>query len=218
MNSPKSKFPWTLGLGLLLILATLGAVFLFSELDSRGARGEAPAVYGQVADFTLTNELGSPVSLAALQGRVWVADIIFTRCAGPCLKMTKQMAELQAALPPESQARLVTLSTDPDYDTPPVLAKYAQRFGADTNRWMFLTGTRAAISGLASSSLKLSAVAVKPQEQQSASDLFVHSTIFVVVDKRGQLRGIFQTEGEDVDWSKSKKDILAAVSRLEREP
>ena len=95
-----------------------------------------------IADFTLTNQNGSAVSLADLRGQVWVADIIFTRCPGPCLKMTRQMKELQEALPPASQAKLVTLTTDADFDTPPVLKAYAERFGADTNRWMFLTGPK----------------------------------------------------------------------------
>ena len=138
------------------------------------------------------------MSLADLRDRVWVADIIFTRCAGPCLRMSRQMKELQESLPPDSAAKLVSLTTDPDFDTPEVLRKYAGRFGADSNRWIFLTGTRKQIADVAKVSLKLSAVAVNLAEQTSPDDLFVHSTIFVIVDKRGQLRGIFETGGEGV--------------------
>jgi cytochrome oxidase Cu insertion factor (SCO1/SenC/PrrC family) len=82
---------------------------------------------------------------------------------------------------------------------------------------MFLTGTKPQIGALAKAGLKLTAVEVKPEERQSPEDLFVHSTIMVIVDKRGQLRGNYQTSGEDVDWAKSKQDILAAVRQLERE-
>jgi cytochrome oxidase Cu insertion factor (SCO1/SenC/PrrC family) len=127
------------------------------------------------------------------------------------------MRELQDALPPDSPARLVSLTTDPDFDTPAVLRKYAGRFGADTNRWMFLTGTRKQIANVAAGSLKLSAVERKPAEQASPDDLFVHSTIFVIVDKHGHLRGVFETAGEGVDWQLEERKILAAVKQLERE-
>jgi len=175
-------------------------------------------IYGQVADFTLTNQDGQSFSLSDLKGKVWVADIIFTRCPGPCLKMTRQMSELEAVLPAKSQARLVTLTTDPEFDTPPVLKTYAKRFNADLSRWLFLTGTPKQIANLAIDSLKLTAIEKKPEERQSPVDLFVHSTIFVVMDKRGSLRGIFETTGEGVDPIQVKGELLAAVKRLEHEP
>jgi hypothetical protein len=83
---------------------------------------------------------------------------------------------------------------------------------------MFLTGTKKQIAGLAVGSLKLSAVPVKQDERTDASDLWVHSTIFVVVDKHAQLRGVFETGGEGVDWSSEKQKLLAAAKQLEREP
>ena len=112
----------------------------------------------------------------------------------------------------------VTLTTDADFDTPPVLKTYADRFGADPNRWMFLTGTKGEIAKLAIDSLKLTAVEKKPEERQSPQDLFVHSTIFVIADKRGQLRGVFETTGEGTDPQQVRAQLLATVKRLEREP
>jgi protein SCO1/2 len=120
-------------------------------------------------------------------------------------------------LPQGSSAKLVTLTTDPDFDTPPVLKTYAERFGADPGRWIFLTGAKNQIANLAIDSLKLTAVAKPPGERQSPEDLFVHSTIFVVADKRGRLRGVFETTGEGVDPQRVKARLLAAVKRLERE-
>lgn len=175
-------------------------------------------VLGRVADFALTNQAAQPVALADLRDRPWIADIIFTRCAGPCPWMTRKMAELQAALPPESPVRLVTLTTDPDFDTPPVLAKYAGRFGADTRRWSFLTGTKAQLGHLAIDSLKLTAVAKKPEERANDADLFVHSTMFVLVDKHGQLRGVYQTGGEDVNWVNVRERLLLDARALAGEP
>lgn len=190
---------------------------LFAALKVQTALGRPLPVYGLVADFTLTNQDGRAVSLSDLRGHAWVADIIFTRCAGPCPKMTMQMKQLQQALPSGSQAKLVTLTTDPEYDTPAVLKKYAQLFGADTNRWMFLTGTARQVANLAIDSLKLTAIEKKPEARESPQDLFVHSTIFVIIDKRAQLRGIFQTMGEGIDPGQVQPQILAAIRRLERE-
>jgi protein SCO1/2 len=205
-------------IGLMLAAGTVLLAVLLTQLKSRIAVRQSLPVIGPIADFTLTNQIGRAVSLADVRGRVWVADIIFTRCPGPCLKMTKQMKELQEALPSASQAKLVTLTTDPDFDTPTVLRAYAERFQADTNRWMFLTGTKQAIGKVAIDSLKLTAIEKKPEERESPRDLFVHSTIFVVADKQGQLRGVFETTGQGIDPQKVKTDILAAVSQLESEP
>ena len=71
---------------------------------------------------------------------------------------------------------------------------------------------------LGSSGLKLTSVEVKPDERKSENDLFIHSTLFVVVDKQARLRGVFETGGEGVDWAVEQQKILAAVKQLEREP
>ena len=217
MNSPNRTFPWTIVIGLLLTVFTVALLFLASQLKSRPARPQALPVLGKVNDFTLTNQSGSTVSLSNLQGHVWIADIIFTRCPGPCLRMTRQMKEIEQALGAHRGVKLISLTTDPDFDTPPVLEKYAERFSVDTNRWNFLTGTKAQIADVAIGSLKLTAVEKTPVERESVDDLFIHSTIFVIVDKRGQLRGIFETGGEEVDWAQSKQAILTGAKELEKE-
>lgn len=210
--------PWPVRVGLALVALTLMVVFLLPGLKSQDSRGQPLPVIGSIAGFTLTNQNGGAVSLADLRGKVWVADIIFTRCPGPCLKMTRQMRELQDALPPASKAKLVTLTTDADFDTPPVLRAYAERFRADTNRWIFLTGPKPEIVKLAIDSLKLTAIEKKAEERESPQDLFVHSSIFVLADKQARLRGVFETTGEGIDPPAVKEQILAAVRRLEREP
>ncbi len=217
MNEVPRHTSRVLWIGLALTAALLVLAFLLATLRMGASLGKPLPVYGQIADFTLTNQDARPVSLSDLRGKVWVADIIFTRCPGPCLKMTRQMSQLQAALPAGSQARLVSLTTDAEFDTSPVLKIYAQRFGADFNRWMFLTGTPKQIASLAIDSLKLTAIEKKPEERQSPVDLFVHSTILVVVDKHARLRGIFETTGDNVDPLQTRHEVLSAVRRLEHE-
>jgi protein SCO1/2 len=229
MSDDSPRPPRTIWVGFLLFFALFALAFLLWLAHAVKNSSQAPlqvsgtmegfTLTNTMADFTLTNQDGHAVSLAALTNHVWVANIIFTRCAGPCPRMTAQMRSLQDLLPKDSAARLVTLTTDPDYDSPAVLRKYGERFGADFNRWMFLTGTKAEIAGLASDSLKLSAVPVKPEDRKDDADLFIHTTIFVLVDKRAQLRGVFETGGEGVDWTNSvQPKLLKSISQLENEP
>ncbi len=219
MAETPQKFPRVFWLGSSLLFGLLGLTYLLSFAEMNRARKSALPVIGQVAGFTLTNQNGQTTTLADLSNHVWVADIIFTRCAGPCPRMTAQMKSLQDLLPPASKAKLVTLTTDPDNDTPSVMKKYADRFGADSNRWIFLTGTKREIAALGSGSLKLSSVPVKLDEQKDPVDLFIHGTYFVVVDRHAQLRGVFETGGEGVDWTNVvQPKLLATVHQLEQEP
>ena len=217
MDEISQRLPRTLWIGIILFLALLCVAYVLSLSELSNPRRRPLPVLGQVADFTLTNQNGQVTTLADLTNHVWVADIIFTRWAGPCPIMSAQMKSLQDALPPASRVKLVTLTTDPDYDSPPVMEKYGERFGANFNRWTFLTGTKAQIAGLASGSLKLSAVPVKPEDRKSDADLFIHTTLFVVVDKHARLRSVFETEGEGIEWTNVQPHIVATVRQLERE-
>jgi cytochrome oxidase Cu insertion factor (SCO1/SenC/PrrC family) len=215
-NSPKSsKSVW---IGLALVIVTLALLFVLARIESTTQRAEPLPVLSQVSEFTLTNQAGKSATLADLRGKVWVADIIFTRCAGPCPHMTRRMKLLQDALPAASTAMLVTLTTDPEFDTPPVMRAYGEKFGADFARWFFLTGSKMEIARLAIDGVKLTTVEKKPEERADPSDLFIHSTIFVLVDKQARLRGVFETVGEDLIFEQIKPKLLAAIAQLEREP
>jgi protein SCO1/2 len=219
MADTDQELPRSLWLGIILLIGFLCIACLLSLLAALQNRRHPLPFYGQVADFTLTNEDGSVTTLADLTNHVWVADIIFTRCAGPCPRMTGQMKSVQDNLSNDNNARLVTLTTDPDYDSPTILKRYGERFGADFKRWLFLTGTKAQIAGLAGNSLKLGSTAIAPADQKNAADLFIHTTLFVLVDKHARMRGIYQTGGNDVDWpNKTRPALLSAIRKLERQP
>ncbi len=209
----------TLWVGMGLLFSLLGVAYLLSLMELDRVQHRALPVLGKIAGFTLTNQNDRAETLADLTNHVWIADIIFTRCAGPCPRMTAQMKSLQDSLPPTSAVKFITLTTDPENDTPEIMKKYGERFDADFNRWTFLTGTKSEIAALASGSLKLSAVPVKLEDQKSVADLFIHTTIFVVVDKHAQLRGAFETGGDGVDWTNGvQPKLLATVRQLEGEP
>jgi protein SCO1/2 len=218
MQDTTERLSRTLWIGIALVIVLIAVSFALSRVKPHAARSTPLPVISQIADFSLTNQAGHQVTLADLRGKVWIADIIFTRCAGPCPRMTKQMESLQSELAAEKGIHFVTLTTDPLYDTPKVLAEYAAGYQADPARWHFLTGTAKQIADLAIDGLKLTAVEKKPEERENPEDLFIHSTIFVLVDKQARLRAIFQTGGEGVDWMATKPALLAAARLLEREP
>ncbi len=147
-----------------------------------------PVLHG-VPPFTLTQRDGSTVANAQLLGKVWVADFIFTRCAGPCRVMSRQMAGLQERLgdhPSARDIRLVSISVDSEYDTEPVLRRYAQEFEADAIMWLFLRGPGATVQKLVVDGFKL------PLERNTdPNDPIIHSQRFVLVDQAGHVRGYY---------------------------
>ena len=207
----------TIWIGVALIILIVAGSVLLQRMKPRLPEVAPLPVIGDVAPFSLTNQNGVVTTLDDLRGQVWLADIIFTRCPGPCARMTRQMQMIQAALPKDSGAKLVSLTTDPEFDSPDVLKKYAEKFGADQSRWQFLTGTKLGIAALAGDSLKLTALEKKPEERTSADDLFIHSTIFVLVDKQARLRGAFETGGDGIEWTNIQPAIISAIQQLERE-
>lgn len=139
---------------------------------------------GQVPDFNLTDESGAPFDRDRLLGKAWVADFIFTSCAGQCPQMTAQMQALQRRLPPE--VHLVSITVDPVRDSPEVLAQYAKAYQAQPGRWHFLTGDPAGLSQLALEGFRLSYAKGGPPEEP-----ITHSIRLVLVDPTGSIRGYY---------------------------
>src|ERR1035441_3547341 len=131
MTENSSRPPRTIWIGLTLLFGFIGLAFVLWFVDFNRSQHPPLPVIGPVADFTLTNQDGKISTLEDFTNHVWVADIIFTRCAGPCPRMTGQMKSLQNLLPADSRTKLVTLTTDPENDSPAVLKKYGERFNAD---------------------------------------------------------------------------------------
>lgn len=163
----------------------------------------------EVPEFALTNQTGEVVRSTELRGKVWIADIIFTRCAGPCPGMSRRMAELQQAIPPQAPVRFVTLTADPEHDNPAVLARYADKYLASPGRWHFLTGTKRQIVDAAVSGLKFTAIEKDELKRMDPNDLFIHATIFVVVDRRGRARAVLESDDEAM-----KVKALGIVQKL----
>jgi protein SCO1/2 len=106
-------------------------------------------VYGTVPRFSLMERSGRAVSREDLAGKVWVANFIYTKCTETCPTQSLQIARLQTEFADAPDLRLASITVDLKNDTREVLAEYAQRYGADRERWLFLTGDKREIYCLA---------------------------------------------------------------------
>jgi protein SCO1/2 len=148
----------------------------------------APDHPRQLVDFTLTNWTEGVVKRSDLSGKILVVSFLFTSCTLTCPAVSTEMSSIQQMTTNLPGVELVSLTVDPDDDTPDVLGTYSGRFSADTNRWLFLTGDKSQLYHLIGASFLThdadNAFGYMPGD-------YAHTERIAVVDPRGQLRGYF---------------------------
>jgi protein SCO1/2 len=195
---------WWVGL-LCFLLSCGGGAEQMSQCD------DLP-VLSTVPEFALTERSGRTVNSSELAGRVWVANFVFTDCAGPCPLLSQRMSRLQDALGEQPDVQLVSFSVDPETDTPDVLSGYAKRWGADPERWLFLTGDKTDLYHLIKDGFKL-AISDGSEPDNPGPGIITHSLRFVLVDRQGKIRAYYPGDEPDLE-----EKILPAIGRLVAEP
>ena len=175
MQAGTARRLWGILAGATAILAVIAGFALYMVRGPRtqaGSQDERPLeglqVFGTVPPFSLIERSGTPVTRDDLMGTVWIVNFFYTHCPDTCPLQTANMAQLQRDLEDIRDLRLVSITVDPDRDTPPVLKEYADRYGADTARWLFLTGEKKAIYRLAREGFHLGAGFPKDQARAPA--------------------------------------------------
>ena len=135
-------------------------------------------------EFSLTDQNGNRFDSAQLKGQIWIGSIFFTNCPGTCWKLNQALAELQQKTAGQS-CRFVSITCDPENDTPEALLRYANHFKADPKRWNFLTGSMKDIRAIANDIFTVSL------------ELRQHSDRCVVFDGAGKVRGTFLLTDSD---------------------
>ncbi|WP_181350362.1 SCO family protein [Thalassobacillus sp. CUG 92003] len=135
----------------------------------------------EVNAFEYTTQSNEQLSLADMEGEVWLADFIFTSCNTVCPPMTRNMAKLQKQLEEEGlDVKIVSFSVDPEVDTPEKLQSFAEKHGADLSNWSFLTGYEMEdIKTFAEDSFKT------PVSKPEGEDQVTHGTSFYLIDQNG---------------------------------
>ncbi len=160
------------------LAAGLVVVLGVSAFSVFGKKSPELPVYARIPNFTLTERSGRTVSLADLAGKPWIADFIFTRCAGQCPMMSSRIQTLAGEL---KEARFVSFSVDPEYDSPAVLAEYAKNYGADEH-WLFLTGDKDVLNRITTT-----------LHMNKIDEPMMHSASFVLVDSNSAARGYYDS-------------------------
>ena len=154
----------------------------------------------QVTDFELVDQDGEPFSVADMQGKVWGVSFFFTSCPGLCVKLNNAVNEVRQDYA-DSDARFLSVTVDPDVDTPEALTSYAGHFGADLERWIFLSGERAELKRVAREVFK------QPHSKST------HNDVVSLVDRQGRIRGYFHvTDQVEMKLMRAKLDELLGES------
>ena len=179
-----------------IMYGIVAVLLVITYLTKESNSNNGLPVLGAIPEFYFTDSQDKIISRADLDGKVWVADFIFTTCTMACPVLTGNMNLVHKEFQNNDNVRIVSISVYPEYDTPEVLKKYASQYDANTNRWHFLTGPEENVQDVIKNGFKMG----------DYEDIIFHSEKFALVDQKGRLRGYYsgmQTE----DVARLKKDM-----------
>jgi protein SCO1/2 len=184
---------------------TVTALRALGEAEARASGLDLEAVLQPARPappFRLTDQTGKPLALEDLRGRAVVLDFIYTHCPGPCPVLTGILRDTQQALSPELRARtrFVSITLDPERDTPEVLAAYARSHGLDTSDWSLLTGDAAAVGAV------LAAYGVGTEQAEGAE--IQHMVATFVIGPDGQIARTF------LGTRHTPEDVVAEIEHV----
>jgi len=177
------------------------AVPVSALLLRQAVRPELP-VLAQLPPFSLVAEDGKPFGRDDLLGRVWIADFVFTSCADACPRLQAKMKSLQDRLVPLEQGGnigLLSISVDPERDTPQKMKLYGEGFGARRGLWRSLTGEqkeveRTVVQGFHTAMAKIPREGADPRMEAFE---ILHGERLVLVDRMGRIRGFYDADEPD---------------------
>jgi len=204
----------------LVIAAALGAGLIVYVKHE--ARMEAEAKFQAQAapvklpprplpEFALTNQDGEPVSKASQNGKVWLSYVVFSTWPGQCIVLTNQFKDFQEQIKDMPDVELVSVSVDPEYDTPDVLKAFGEQYQAGP-QWKFLTGPKEDIYRLLQKGFLLDAAPNPDPEQVATGEKILHTTKVVLVDPAGQIRQYYDGLPEE-NYATVLEDIRALRSQ-----
>ena len=173
---------------------------IFGEKEVVGS----DTVFHTIGNFKFVNQDSTLVTNETLKDKIYVADFFFTTCRTICPIMKTQMLRVYESIANEPDVLLVSHTIDPEHDTVALLHDYADRLGVKSNKWHFLTGNKDSIYYIAQTSYFATAM-----EDNSEPEGFIHSGAFLLIDKKGRIRGKYDgTKEEEVNRLLEDIEIL----------
>lgn len=162
-----------------------------------------PTIDFELPEFQLVDQRGRPFTRADLLGKVWITDFIFTSCPTVCPRLTTELASVARTWKGEANLRFLSISVDPENDTPALLAAFAGKYDVDPERWLFVTGEPAVVKSTVLQGFKMAL------GRGGDGNLF-HAERFVVVDKRARVRGVYDADADGIVELQARVKILLA--------
>lgn len=203
-----------LGIGFCTLLFVLNYRGQSSDASANGLPDAKPTLIHpdhprKLVDFSLIDSSGHAVTRSDFNGKILIVDFLFTSCSLTCPAVNSQMAQVQQQTTNQPDVKLLSITVDPRDDTPEVLQQYGQRFGADTNRWLFLTGKKNALYDLIGNSF-LAHDTNDPFNYMPGN--FSHTERIAIVDSRGNLCGYFDGLNQN-----AANAVIEEISKIRNE-
>ena len=179
---------------------------ILGEKKLGGASGK-DTLYHTIQTFTFVNQYHDTITENTIANKIYVADFFFATCQSICPKMSSQMSIVQSAFKDDNDVLLLSHTVNPMHDTVEVLNAYAQSYGAIKNKWHFLTGAKKQIYDIAYKDYLVNAL-----EDDGSEEGFLHSELFILIDKQKRIRGIY--DGTD---SVAVSKLIADIKLLKQE-
>lgn len=157
-----------------------------------------------IPNFSFPNEEGKLIGRKEMEGKITIVDFFFTSCPSICPVMSREMERVNDMFRDEPNVQIMSISIDPEFDTPQILKSYAEEHNAIPGKWHFLSGPKEETYQLAKCGFVLPTL-----DGNGIPDDFVHSDKFVLIDKLGRIRGYYSgTNREDVDLLMLETKVL----------
>jgi protein SCO1/2 len=199
--------PWSVWL---LILIMLGGIFVFYNYVLTLERQSEDYRPGKVKrideNFLFTRHDGKQVTTGDLEGKVWLVSHVFTRCPGQCAGITAEMKTFQQQHADNPLFNLVSVSMDPDYDTPEILTEFRKSHELTGDNWWFVTGPAEALNGYMFKYFFFKPIVKTDDEKEQANDIYKHDSKVALVDHARNVRDWYDLFDKD-DVEKLKKDL-----------
>jgi protein SCO1/2 len=161
-----------------------------------------------VPAFELTADDGTAFGSQSLRGRVWIASFLFSSCTSVCPTLASQLATLEERTAPYGdRVHIVSITVDPEVDTPERLHEYAARFRHDPARWTFLTGHPDTVNATIRRGFLMPEPERRDIEQAPGYDV-MHGANVMLFDETGGCRGLYRTDGPGME------QLLHDIDRL----
>lgn len=162
-----------------------------------------------IPEFAFTNQEGKTIGRKEMEGKITIVDFFFTSCPSICPLMSKEMERVNDMFRDNPEVQIMSISIDPEYDTPEILHEYADEHHAIPGKWHFLSGPKLETYRLARCGFVLPTL-----DGMGVPDDFVHSDKFVLVDDLGRIRGYYSgTNREDVDLLMLETKVLLHANK-----